>query len=225
MCLIIGCDQPRSDMNPGDGGDSGTRDDAGGTDLAARPKRVFITSLTYSGDLKSAGAADTGLAGGDKICQHLADAATIGGSWKAWLSDATTDAIDRIDEGPWYLVTYATSGGGGPATETYELKAFNNKANLSTTPINAINITETGQKVTSSTGYIYAWTGTKSAGTKAAQTCTNWTSNAMSDHGLQGEVASAVGYWTDNPDGDPQAGSPLPAFPCDSPEHLYCFEQ
>ena len=52
-----------------------------------RPKIVFVTSTTYSGNLG-------GLAGADAECQAQADSASLLGTFKAWISDSTTDATD-----------------------------------------------------------------------------------------------------------------------------------
>ena len=44
-----------------------------------------------------------GLAGGDAVCQSLAQAAGAGGkTWHAYLSSSTVDAKTRIGNGPWY---------------------------------------------------------------------------------------------------------------------------
>ena len=44
-----------------------------------------------------------GLAGGDAVCQSLAQAAGAGGkTWHAYLSSSTVDAKSRIGNGPWY---------------------------------------------------------------------------------------------------------------------------
>src|SRR3989344_6490978 len=56
------------------------------TTVAGGSKRAFVTSATYHGNLG-------GLAGGDAECQSLANAASLGGIWKAWLSDSSTNAI------------------------------------------------------------------------------------------------------------------------------------
>jgi hypothetical protein len=184
---------------------------------------VFLSSLTYSGDLKTAGGGQTALDSADKLCQHLADAAVIGGVWKAWLSDSTTNAIDRITEGPWYLLTYA--GAFGNIEETYETRAFNNKANLTTVPLSAININEFGRSVSSSNGVLYVWTGTTGSATAGVETCSNWTSSAASDHGIMGTAGGTIVGWTDSPEWGTANGSPVYPLPCNESAHLYCFEQ
>src|SRR5262245_2730644 len=83
-------------------------------------KRIFVTSTPYTGDLKTNGAGMTGLHGADNLCGLAATAAGLGGTWTAWLSSSTVDAIDRInDVGPWYLVDRCTL-------------VFNNKASIVT---------------------------------------------------------------------------------------------
>lgn len=51
--------------------------------------RFFVTSTTYDGNLG-------GLAGADAKCQARATAASLGGTWKAILSDSTTNAYARM---------------------------------------------------------------------------------------------------------------------------------
>jgi hypothetical protein len=62
-------------------------------------KRVFITSLKYDGNLG-------GLAGADAKCQARAVAATLPGTYKAWLSDATGSPSTRFTKStiPYRLV-------------------------------------------------------------------------------------------------------------------------
>jgi Protein of unknown function (DUF1554) len=60
---------------------------------------VFVTSQGFNGNLG-------GLAGADTKCQALADTAGLGGTYKAWLSDSTTDARNRLTQAtvPYRLV-------------------------------------------------------------------------------------------------------------------------
>src|SRR5688572_3513455 len=67
--------------------------------------RVFVSSLRYPADLKTAGGKATGKASADAICQTLADAAGLGGTYVAWLSTSDQNAIDHVQgPGPWYRV-------------------------------------------------------------------------------------------------------------------------
>ena len=88
-------------------------------------KRIFITKTTFLGNLG-------GLAGADAKCTAAAAARSLGGTWKAWLSDASTNAIDRIgDVGPWVLVGSGT-------------RVFDNKAQLETGQNGPVNRNESG---------------------------------------------------------------------------------
>src|SRR5947207_2454473 len=58
------------------------------TDMAVAKKRVFVTSGTWTGDLKTHGGGTDGLDGANKLCQGAATAAALGGTWVAWLSDS-----------------------------------------------------------------------------------------------------------------------------------------
>ncbi len=71
--------------------------DAQTTDATPRRSRVFVTSAQFAGNLG-------GLAGADAICQGAANSGNLGGTWLAWLSTESVDAIDHIqDHAPWYL--------------------------------------------------------------------------------------------------------------------------
>src|SRR5437870_4261918 len=50
--------------------------------------RAFVTKASFTGDLKAQGAGASGLEGGDKLCQTAASAASLPGTFKAWLSDS-----------------------------------------------------------------------------------------------------------------------------------------
>jgi hypothetical protein len=231
--LAAGCDQ---NQDVGNNVDAGQPTDAGNdlahagpaTDMAMADtdKRVFVSSLIYKGDLKTAGGGATGLEGGDKICQHLADAAVLGGTWKAWLSDANTNAIDRISEGPWHTFEFVRDSG-GTITGVYINKVFNNKANMTTVPLASINMTEFGREVSSSgEGSItFVWTGTTGAATPAQETCANWTSSDASDEGIMGVPSSVAVAWTDDPEWGAAHGDQTAPRPCNEPHHIYCFEQ
>ncbi len=175
--------------------------------MAPQGPRVFVSSLRYSADLRTAGGQATGLASADYICQNLADAAEIGGNWKAWISTSTVNAIDRIvGNGPWYRMDGAV--------------AFPNRARLGTTPVVPISIDEMGG---TPDPFYEAWTGTALGGFKAplgsrqSVTCWDWTStvDSTSVGGVVGDIDANGSTWTN-----------LATGYC-SPFHrrLYCFEQ
>lgn len=139
-------------------------------------KRLFVTSTAYSGY------SIISVSNADATCNTCATAAGLEGTWKAWISGPTVNAIDRIvDVGPWYKIDGS--------------KAFNNKVNLMTTPIVNINVDENGNTVA---GGVFTWTGTKTGGTTGrvcwdgafgaatygiANGTTNWTENGVYDCG------------------------------------------
>ena len=162
-------------------------------------KRIFITHQTFQGALTAGG----GLAGADAACTSAAQGAQLGGSWLAWLSTTTVDAIDRVnDVGPWYDLRGSL--------------IFADKANLTTSPAASLWYDETGAMLASDK----IWTGTGYGGTYIAalsgtSPCAEWTSAAMSDQAKVGQVGRSDGAaWT------AQSNTT-----CDQQAHLICIEQ
>jgi hypothetical protein len=157
---------------------------------------VFITTAIYRGNLG-------GLSGADTICTSAAQAGGLGGSWKAWLSDGTTNAIDRInDVGPWYLVGTST-------------KVFTDKANLMTQPLVEIRTTEKGMPVPVNGNHlVLSWTATQTGGTHGTSHCLSWTSQSFNDNGAYG-LATPANEWTDA----------SATIGCNQLLHLYCLQQ
>ena len=196
LFAAVSCGTPSA---PPDGGV-----DASSGDVVAYtgPKRIFVTHDQFPARLGLVIAAPTGLQSADAICNKAAQDAHLGGTFKAWLSDSTTDAIDRIaDVGPWYFVDGVT-------------KVFENKANLMTTPLVAIDVTETGAPLL---GPGTPWTGTELGGRKSTQAndrCSDWTSTSATAGGLRGSTGATDSQWT----------AEASAF-CDASNGLFCIEQ
>lgn len=157
-------------------------------------KRVFVTSLGYTGGEIG------GLSGADAICQSHADAASLPGTFKAWLSDSSSGPEDNF------------SRAGLPYLRVDEVrvadswKDLTDGSNLQAT----INLDENGDNAT-----VVVWTSTLTDGSKnpANANCTNWTSNA--GQGSYGVSFQAIFTWTDA----------LDENSCDNVQALYCFEQ
>jgi hypothetical protein len=151
-----------------------------------------------------------GLAAGDTICQDLATDAGIGGTYRAWLSDSTANALDRMTDGnPWYLVHNSTDPGFpaevGP-------RVFNNKAGLQISPMTGINRDEYGTVITSTQA---AWTGTRSNGqVEASLHCSNWATVATTSQAIHGQTNATSTAWT-------MGGLSY----CMTGLRLYCLEQ
>lgn len=169
--------------------------------------RVFVSSLRYSADLRSAGGQATGLASADAICQTLADAAQLGGTFRAWISTTAVDAVEHITgTGPWYRIDGAL--------------AFPNRARLGTTPLVPISIDEQGG---TPDPFYEAWTGTALGGylaplgSRQSVTCWDWTSTIDSTQvgGVVGDIDNNSASWTELATG---YCSPFR-------RRLYCFEQ
>ena len=204
-CVLFGCqandDVPKegdpatgdTDVPSGDDnqGDSAVDD----VDNPAERKRVFVTMGAFAGNMYLP---PGGITAGDEQCANATQAASLDGSWVAWLSDGSINAIDRLqDLGSWYLVDRTT-------------KVFENKAQLQAGPSVPIQVDEFGQQ-----GFARAvWTGTKPGGMGVPEHCSNWTSVAASDRGLTGRTDATDGAWTDST-----------AETCTLYASLYCFEQ
>jgi hypothetical protein len=151
-------------------------------------KRIAFSRGSTNGNLG-------GLIGADQFCQSGA----LNGVWKAWLSDSTTNAIDRIaDVGPWITMT--------------GLVAFANKAQLTQTPSAIIEYDQQGGIVAASS----YWTGTRVGGTVAHAHCDNWRSSEPGVVGVWGDGRQMRGAssWTE--------GS---AAQCLGAINLLCIEQ
>ena len=134
----------------------------------------FITSVG-PGDGANLG----GLAGADAHCTSLAEAAgATGKTWRAYLSTSDTDARDRIGSGPWVNANGVTI-----AASLADLHGDANQINKDT------GLDETGMVVKGrgdDPNQHDILTGSNADGTKAAETCENWTSN--------GDGSAVVGH-------------------------------
>jgi hypothetical protein len=166
------------------------------------PKRIFVTKNTYIANLGLAcGSGSVGIQAADCICQQAADSAGLAGTWKAWISDASTDARDRIaDVGPWFFVK---------STDT----AFKDKSIITTEPGKAVNRDQFGDVVSGKT-----WTGTGiggvGVGCGANDFCVDWTSQFNGNVGMTGNPAQSNFQWT-------QDGCDN----CDQKHRIFCIEQ
>jgi hypothetical protein len=131
-------------------------------------KKVFLTSQEYTGNLG-------GLAGADAKCQALADAAGIGGTFKAWLSDSTLDPIHRFSGSTFSGVPFVRT-----IDENGHAVPFDNARGL------------------------YAWTGTDFGGRPMSPNCNNWWSSSDADQGWVGFVMGYTYFYSWTQDGQKQ---------------------
>ncbi len=168
---------------------------------------MFVTSVTYDGDLD-------GIAGADAKCQAHADASqlTRGGTYRAWLSGAHANSsparrftnTDRT--GPYVLVDDAQTV---IAADWADLTSGESLSS-------PINITEWGGSVQFT---VHAWTYTLPNGLPGdaagqEQYCRGWNSSDLTDLGAVGENYLVDPRWT-------RAGTAV----CSDQQSLYCFEQ
>jgi len=161
------------------------------------PKTVFVTSTTQAGNLG-------GITGADAICQGLADAAALDGTYFAWLAnagDSETAPLGRFTQAddPYVLVD-----GTQIAADWTDLTDGTLDA--------GIDRDEAGLPQTGT-----VWSAAKPDGdfrtTVLGYTCNDW--NSTSDEGQQGTIGETAGAWSFN--GSRQ--------PCDTEARLYCFQQ
>jgi len=189
---------------------------AGSGTSCAHVKRIFVTKHVYTGNLLAVvpGAA-SGLAAADAICNSTAQAAGVSGTYRAWLSSSTVNAIDRLaDVGPWYLLN------------AYTAPRYANKAAIVVSQpgqIVGIATTEDGSYISINESGVIVWTGTAGNGTNKNPAapitfCNDWTIGLGSATGTYGFANRGV----EDPSWTQYTG--LNAK-CDTLAHLYCFEQ
>ncbi len=164
---------------------------------------VFVTSIKGAGNLQLWPGSDglLGLDAGDAICRNLAAEAHLPSpdSFVAWLSDATTDAVDRLT-------------GEGPYRRLDGFLIGESKADLVAAPV--INSPHVDESFSYIEGQGYTWTGTDSDGQVTNMHCDSWTSDDPADFGSWGFATVSRdrtwtnGYWLRN---------------CASLSNLYCF--
>jgi hypothetical protein len=182
-----------------------------GTCIAgACPRRVFVSSQLYSGNLG-------GVAGGDAKCQALADAANLGGTYLAWLSTTSAAAPSRFHGAlNW---AYVLPTGTIIANNLAELLASGPKKQIDITEKMTQGPAGTASFMcaVSATG-IVVWTDTLDSGVIASGTqvgfddCTGWTSEGA-DNTFVGDA------------GTTNAWSAQCQAHCSGMAALYCFEQ
>ena len=162
---------------------------------------VFVTSAVYDGSINGA----MGLAGADSTCAALATSAGLPtGTYKAWLSTSTVNAVDRLGTARGFVRT-----DGSPfADRVSDI--------VSGKILNPLSLDQTGTDINVPL-FQYAWTGTTNAGTvHGTSTCVDWTSISGTIFGETGVVSGGPNAWSD------RSG----ALSCSDPfqGHLYCFD-
>jgi hypothetical protein len=160
---------------------------------------VFVTSGQYNGDLGDVG-------GADAICQQLAGAAGLPGTFAAWLSSVGSSATDRLHHSD---KPYVRRDGTVVATSWDDLTDGQLAAPIS---IDENGITQSGN----------VWTSTSFGGEVAVAdtraTCIEWTSamSSVFDGAFVGSATATDGTWTLIANA---------VVECGQAARLYCVEQ
>lgn len=164
-------------------------------------RTVFVTSTIHSGNLG-------GVAGADAVCNQRAAAAGLPGTFKAWISDASTSPAATFSQS---ALPYRRTDGQQVAANWADF--------TDGTLAVPISIDEFGNPVTHNNLNGWAWTATNADGTgPVGSTCNNWAVADYVNQGRKGVTDSAASNWSSN--GNP--GS----FNCAvQPARLYCVQQ
>jgi hypothetical protein len=161
--------------------------------------RVFVTKNKYDGDLG-------GFAGANFKCIEAAQASGIGGEdWRAWLSDNTGNAIDRIPNGEYRLLDDTLI-----ALDKDDLITEKDTGDYLR---NVIDINEFGEEDPGELVVWTVWTGTGVDGLKAGNFCGNaWSGNGELEAGFTGDASFTDSNWTYGV-----------SKQCSTLHRLYCF--
>ena len=182
------------DSGPDDAGtlDSGPPD-SGPPDAGLPTNLVFVTSTRVT-------AAMGGLAGADAICNARAAAAALPGTYVAWLSTDTVNAVDRLAGARGWLRT----DGRVFADQVSDIVAGR--------IIHPIRLDEFGTAVSGPEAA--TWTATYEDGSRfpANTDCGGWATASAGDIANVGDATATAGSWTS-----------VSQVVCNEQHHIYCF--
>lgn len=185
--------RPRPGATPVDGGGVDGAPDASLASCLKTDRPVaFVTTKLVRGDES----ADAGPSGFDEVCNQLAHAAKIPGTFVAYVSDGTNP--------PWFTLAVKQSVGWALPDGTNLYKESDRPP---TPPATPLDMTERCTRVDDDLG---AWTGAVIGGA-LRKTCGVW--RASNDEGSYGNPKSKAAAW------EASASSA-----CTTQRHLYCFE-
>lgn len=206
---FLGCATSTTGGAPaGDGGTGSTQETEAFNDLV-----VFTTKASFAGDLG-------GIAGADEKCNTYATAAGLSGTFQAWLSDSSTDAISRVPEGgPWRVLDKKTG--------KQAAVAFANRDAWTGYPEVPLVNTEFGKELhdfsTGGTTEIpYTWTGTKLGGKKLGCHCEDWTTDKNFTSCGTSDYGGVIGSRGAGPSSEEWTN--ITSNPCDAKSSLLCYQ-
>lgn len=193
-----------------EGGDNNAKTDASttqqtpsGTDAGVVDAALVDAAPVQTGPLKAFASSEIvsgalgGLAGADALCNKLAKAAALPGTYVAWISVSGTNAVDRVkSNGPWQLVN---------GTTVATTKADLTKGSLTS------RFDKDEKGATPPAAEDRVWTATSANGTFSGPDCNGWTGGGS---GLVGEAEQTNGGWT-----------ALTNEACSEVNRVYCLQQ
>ncbi|MEM6292845.1 MAG: hypothetical protein AAGA54_16340 [Myxococcota bacterium] len=204
--VLMACDPPAGDRDPTDGstGDDDlpstsetTNGEASTADLdPPQPPTpteynvVFVTSSSIPADFG-------GLEQADEICRQHARDAGLEGTFVAWLSTSTTDALSRLQGARGWVRT-----DGRPFADQADDVVFDN--------FYPPALNEYGEFVDAD---VRPWTGTRFTGLRHEDTCDDWTSQTART--MRGTPFAGIGQWIVGPLGTCSGSAPLYCFSTD----------
>ncbi len=192
--IIFPLRDPPGDAKPtGDAKETDANDATDGPMLP--PKFVFVTSMTFGGDLG-------GLAGADAKCANAWAVTGLRGQFKAWLSDPSGNANSRMS-------------GVGAFYRVDNTKVADDFTDLTDGTLAArIDIDENGDPavVTTACNGNAVWTGTGEGGLVSSDHCDSWSNNGFT--GTAGSTNSTTSWSTG-----------CSNVSCSERLPLYCIEQ
>ncbi len=147
------------------------------------PKTIFVTSMTYDGDLG-------GLEGADQKCQARANASgsiVPPGQYVALLSTSSLNASARLTPSIGPVIRPDGTLVAGNFAELFRTIHAASVGNLLAPP----NIDELGNSVTTD----FVWTGSSPSGLRRPDTCNDWNSDNISDKGKSGIPNTPDASW------------------------------
>src|SRR5690606_10700965 len=139
-----------------------------------KPKRVFVTSTTWRGNLG-------GLSGADSKCQARANAAALGGSWRAWASAGSNSPNTRFVK---------------PTTGYARLDGLQAAQTWNDLTDNTIDVPINRNEYNGFVGDADVWTGTTGAGNPTGTDCKDWTDSTILRQGDEGRTFLTNVEWT-----------------------------
>jgi len=178
--------------------------EGGASDCGTCSLLVFVTDSGVNAyDLAALGVG-SGLTGADEFCSNQARAASLPGTYKAWLSSSTSSVASRFTHG---AVPYVMVDGTHIAENWSDLTDGSLEA--------PITRNASGEDM----GVGGVWTATSPSGeiSYSNNTCFDWTYGGSNVSGADGYMGASHGDWSLN--------SVQPLDTCDKRSRLYCFQQ